>query len=198
MHLIIIIFICFLFSCSQQNSEIHKISEQKQVEEFKEPQIPFNPKHYICYRTEEPIVIDGKMTETSWQQTEWTDDFVDIEGDLKPKPRFRTRAKMLWDDQYFYIVSEMEEPFKLITMSLNSRSSNSLILFKADSTIAFGVLPNFSRRSFSIDPELIPILIGIEFFLHTSITAFMFSFEPILPGLILNLSTNGAHANASL
>ena len=36
--------------------------------------------------------------------------FVDIEGDAKPAPRFRTRAKMLWDDTYFYIAAEMEEP----------------------------------------------------------------------------------------
>lgn len=40
----------------------------------------------------------------------WTDEFVDIEGDQKPPPRFRTRAKMMWDDQFFYIAAEMEEP----------------------------------------------------------------------------------------
>jgi hypothetical protein len=35
---------------------------------------------------------------------------VDIEGQGKPRPRFRTRAKMLWDDRYFYIGAELEEP----------------------------------------------------------------------------------------
>lgn len=45
-----------------------------------------------------------------WQMVQWTDDFVDIERDLKPKPRFRTRVKMLWDDQYFYVGAELEEP----------------------------------------------------------------------------------------
>jgi hypothetical protein len=35
---------------------------------------------------------------------------VDIEGALKPKPRFKTRAKMLWDSDYFYIGAELEEP----------------------------------------------------------------------------------------
>ena len=40
----------------------------------------------------------------------WTDDFVDIEGILKPPPRFRTRVKMLWDDEYFYIAAELDEP----------------------------------------------------------------------------------------
>jgi hypothetical protein len=35
---------------------------------------------------------------------------VDIEGDLRPKPRFRTRAKMLWDDRFFYIAAHLDEP----------------------------------------------------------------------------------------
>ena len=57
-----------------------------------------------------PITIDGKLDDAAWQIAAWTDDFVDIEGDAKPKPRFRTRVKMLWDDEYFYIAAEMEEP----------------------------------------------------------------------------------------
>jgi hypothetical protein len=56
------------------------------------------------------ITIDGKLDEPSWQQAPWTNLFVDIEGDLKPKPRFATRAKMLWDDDYFYIGADLEEP----------------------------------------------------------------------------------------
>ena len=27
-----------------------------------------------------------------------------------PSPRFRTRVKMLWDDNYLYIAAELEEP----------------------------------------------------------------------------------------
>jgi len=76
---------------------------------FPVPQIEFNPKHYICYKSNTSIKIDGKLDESAWQQAEWTDDFVDIEGDLKPAPRFRTRAKMLWDDEYFYFAAELEE-----------------------------------------------------------------------------------------
>jgi len=37
-------------------------------------------------------------------------DFVDIEGESKPRPKYRTRVKMLWDDQYLYIAAELEEP----------------------------------------------------------------------------------------
>lgn len=68
------------------------------------------PKNYICFQTEDDIIIDGKLDETSWDKAQWTTDFVDIEGDKKPKPRFRTRAKMLWDEKNFYVAAKMEEP----------------------------------------------------------------------------------------
>jgi hypothetical protein len=68
------------------------------------------PKSYHCVRAVQRIEIDGKLNDPAWERASWTDDFVDIEGDVKPKPRFRTRVKMLWDDEYFYIAAEMEEP----------------------------------------------------------------------------------------
>ena len=54
--------------------------------------------------------MDGRLDEKAWQAVPWTEDFVDIEGDRRPTPRLRTRAKMLWDDKYFYIAAQMEEP----------------------------------------------------------------------------------------
>ena len=57
------------------------------------------PLSYDCHRTATPIRIDGKLDDPAWKKAPWTTDFVDIEGSAKPKPRFRTRAKMLWDDQ---------------------------------------------------------------------------------------------------
>lgn len=77
---------------------------------FPVPKIKYNPKHHICYRTNLPLKLDGKLDEPIWQETDWTDDFVDIEGNLKSKPKFRTRAKMLWDDEYFYFAADLEEP----------------------------------------------------------------------------------------
>jgi len=67
-------------------------------------------KTYVCFRAQGPIQIDGNLEESSWQTIPWTDYFVDIEGDAKPQPPLRTRAKMLWDDEYFYIAAELEEP----------------------------------------------------------------------------------------
>ncbi|MEW6508243.1 MAG: carbohydrate-binding family 9-like protein [Bacteroidota bacterium] len=74
------------------------------------PRIEFSPKKYICYLAGELITIDGKLDENGWKNAEWTDDFVDIEGPVKPNPRFRTRAKMLWDENYFYVAAELSEP----------------------------------------------------------------------------------------
>ncbi len=68
------------------------------------------PLSYDCAYTATPIRIDGKIDDAAWKSAPWTPDFVDIEGDTKPKPRFRTRAKMLWDNNYLYIAAELEEP----------------------------------------------------------------------------------------
>lgn len=69
------------------------------------------PRHYVCQKTSDPISVDGKLDEPSWQQAAWTEPFVDIEGCMRPVvPKLTTRAKMLWDDQYFYIGAQLEEP----------------------------------------------------------------------------------------
>ena len=75
------------------------------------PYVP--PKGYVCYRASAPLQIDGRLEDGPWRDAPWTDDFVDIEGDRKPRPRFRTHAKMLWDDTYFYVAALLEELIKL-------------------------------------------------------------------------------------
>jgi hypothetical protein len=72
--------------------------------------LPFAPQRYVCYRAPSRLNIDGKLDEPGWAAASWSDAFVDIEGDHRPRPRFRTRVKMLWDDEYFYVAAEMEEP----------------------------------------------------------------------------------------
>ncbi|MHB1560155.1 MAG: carbohydrate-binding family 9-like protein [Isosphaeraceae bacterium] len=68
------------------------------------------PKGYVCFRTDRPIQVDGKLDDADWAKAAWTDEFQDIEGNVRPKPRFRTRAKMLWDNEYFYVAAQLEEP----------------------------------------------------------------------------------------
>ncbi|SKB99982.1 Carbohydrate family 9 binding domain-like [Sphingobacterium nematocida] len=69
-----------------------------------------SPKIYAAKKTQEPILIDGIANEAAWEEALWSDDFVDIEGNIKPKPRFDTKVKMLWDDKYLYIYAQLEEP----------------------------------------------------------------------------------------
>ena len=65
---------------------------------------------YVAHRVGAPFEIDGRLDKAPWRDVPWTEDFVDIEGDAKPGPRFRTRAKMCWDDACIYVAAEMEEP----------------------------------------------------------------------------------------
>jgi hypothetical protein len=67
-------------------------------------------KNYHCPRVAGSLKLDGFITDPAWETVPWTDDFQDITGDPALKPRFRTRAKMAWDDTYFYVAAEMEEP----------------------------------------------------------------------------------------
>jgi hypothetical protein len=75
------------------------------------------PERYTALRATGPIAVDGALDEPSWQQAPWTQAFVDIEGDVKPRPRYRTRAKMLWDEEYFYIAAWLDEPHVWATLT---------------------------------------------------------------------------------
>ncbi|MBA07709.1 MAG: carbohydrate-binding family 9-like protein [Candidatus Marinimicrobia bacterium] len=86
--------------------------------EFPEPTAKYSPRTYVCYKTKTPIVIDGKMDESSWENTDWTQLFVDIEGNKKPDPYFETRLKMLWDEKYFYFGAILEEPHVWATLTM--------------------------------------------------------------------------------
>ena len=68
------------------------------------------PKNYLCFHTETPPNLDGTLSSPAWNLALWTDDFVDIQGDSEPAPPLRTRVKMLWDDECFYIGAQLEEP----------------------------------------------------------------------------------------
>jgi len=110
MHIIItsVMIVLFIGACKNQETicpAYYNITAGK----LKIPSGPFNPETYICFKAE-GINIDGNMDEKDWQSVEWTNDFVDIEGDLKPEPLHRTRVKMLWDDSYLYIAAEITEP----------------------------------------------------------------------------------------
>jgi hypothetical protein len=67
-------------------------------------------KQYECHRATAAIKIDGRLDDAAWSKAAWSDAFIDIVGEDHPRPRFRTRMKMLWDDKYLYIGAELVEP----------------------------------------------------------------------------------------
>lgn len=68
------------------------------------------PLDYDCRFTATPPTFDGDLEAGPWANAVWTADFGDIEGDARPRPTVRTRAKMLWDREHLYVAAEMEEP----------------------------------------------------------------------------------------
>jgi predicted esterase len=88
-----------------------------EFDNWREKMEPIVPRGYLCRHTSTPIAVDGKLDDAAWAEAPWTGDFVDIQGEGKPKPRFRTRAKMLWDDEYLYIAAELEEPHVWATLT---------------------------------------------------------------------------------
>ncbi len=68
------------------------------------------PKNYVVGYVSTPPKIDGDLNDAAWQQAVWTDDFVDIEGDLKPHPPLQTNVKMLWDNNNLYIAAQIRDP----------------------------------------------------------------------------------------
>jgi hypothetical protein len=74
-------------------------------------------KHYVIRRAPGAVVVDGDIHKAVWKDAAWTDWFVDIEGDLKPRPAFKTRVKMMWDDENIYFAAELEEPHVWATLT---------------------------------------------------------------------------------
>ena len=99
------------------------------------------PNRYDCHRTSSPIRIDGHI-DGQWKNAPWTSYFVDIEGSRKPVPRFRTRARMLWDDEFFYIAAELEEPHVWGTLTRHDS-----VIFH-DNDFEIFVDPNGDRREY--------------------------------------------------
>jgi hypothetical protein len=100
-QLIVLLLSIICFSCVNEK----KINPVLLVDVSKD--IVF-PKHYIVAKTQAPITIDGNANEPIWDSALYTDNFIDIEGIKTPK--YDTKVKMLWDDNYLYVYSELKEP----------------------------------------------------------------------------------------
>lgn len=101
-----------------------------------------DPRGYVCYRATSAIDVNGRLDDGAWRGAPWTDDFVDIEGEARPRPPLRTRAKMLWDDTYFYIGVEMEEPRLWATLTRHDS-----VIFR-DNDFEFFIDPNGDNHEY--------------------------------------------------
>lgn len=63
---------------------------------------------YTAQQAAGPILVDGRLDESSWKLASTSPRFVDI---LSGQPVIHdTRAAVLWDDQYLYVSYRVEEP----------------------------------------------------------------------------------------
>ena len=64
--------------------------------------------HYVCRRTNERIVVDGRLSEACWEKAAKSPRFVDM---VTGVPGFLdTRMAALWDDKNLYVAFWIEEP----------------------------------------------------------------------------------------
>jgi hypothetical protein len=75
------------------------------------------PRRYSARRTNEPIKLDGRLDDRAWQSAAWSEPFADIEGHHRPPPRWPTRMKMLWDQEFLYIGARLDEPHVWATLT---------------------------------------------------------------------------------
>lgn len=65
---------------------------------------------FTVSKASEPIVVDGRMNESSWRTTEARtfDSFYRVET---PDDQQRTTFRMLWDDTHLYLFYEMQDKY---------------------------------------------------------------------------------------
>ncbi len=104
------------------------------------------PLHYIVSYTKQPPQIDGNLNDMVWQSAAWTQNFQDIEGDIKPKPALQTNVKMLWDDSCLYIAAKISDP--QVWATLKKRDA---IIFNDNDFEVFLDPYNTTHRYFEIE-----------------------------------------------
>lgn len=72
------------------------------------PAVDFQPPVYACRYNDKPFQLDGNLDKEFWRNIPFTDNFLDIEGTIRPTPRFRTRAKLAWDQENLYVGALLE------------------------------------------------------------------------------------------
>jgi hypothetical protein len=66
----------------------------------------FQRPEYTCYRAARPITVNGELGDPSWAKAPAVEFVL---ADTGARPKQRTTAKLLWDDQYLYIAFHCED-----------------------------------------------------------------------------------------
>ena len=80
-----------------------------------------HPRQYVAPYTETPITsIDGDINKEVWSSVPWSNTFDDIRGpedvpsqNDRPDSKCNTKFKMIWDDNYLYIIAMIESDFEV-------------------------------------------------------------------------------------
>ncbi|MCF2658985.1 carbohydrate-binding family 9-like protein [Parabacteroides distasonis] len=96
-------------ACTEQTPQPKEIT-------YNEP-AALDPPTYVCYKAPASIRVDGKLDSDEWDAVPWTDEFVDIEGDKRPKPTWPTRVKMAYDEEGMYFAAQLIEPHVWATLT---------------------------------------------------------------------------------
>jgi poly(3-hydroxybutyrate) depolymerase/transglutaminase-like putative cysteine protease len=83
--------------------------------EWREKMQSVVPREYLCRFAPHAIAMDGNPDSGDWALASWATNFADIS--FASVPRFRTRAKMLWDDKCLYVLADLEEPHVWATLT---------------------------------------------------------------------------------
>ncbi len=102
-----------------------------------------HPRGYVAARVSGRIVIDGRLDDATWRTAAWSDAFVDIEGDAKPRPAWPTRVKMAWDDDFLYVGAELVEPHVWATLT-----AHDAVIFH-DNDFEVFIDPDADNRNYS-------------------------------------------------
>lgn len=89
------------------------------------------PRSYVAHKTTTALKIDGRANEADWQKAKWSETFIDIEGVVEPT--YKTKVKMLWDEKYYYILAEIEEPHVWATL----KQRDTVIFYNNDFEVFF-------------------------------------------------------------
>jgi hypothetical protein len=83
---------------------------QKEIDHMPDASLPdAEMARYTCYRTSEPVVVDGCLQERSWSLSPRSPRFVDMAAGTPGY--YDTRMAALWDDEHLYVAFWVEEPF---------------------------------------------------------------------------------------